>query len=362
MATFDFFGVPLAISYDVALRTAVALPVSNGAISTVWASYGSADFPPLLRQLDTLRQNLHLNDWAYYLLLRSLSTAVQKNPNDVELFTWFLLVKSGFVCKVGYNANQIFLLAPAQPVVYEVPYFNLGGSRYFNLSYLRNPQNPGQIMTYGDNYPGADRQLALQLATPPALGLEPFTRQLTFRYAGRDHALTVHGKRQNVRFLEAYPQTDFPVFFAATVNHDTELALITALKPAVAGKTETEAVNLLLRFVQTSFGYKTDEEQFGKEKYLFVEETLFFPYSDCEDRSILFSFLVRKLTGLEVVGLHFPGHMATAVRFSTDVAGDKILVDGKQFLVCDPTYINANIGMTMPQFATAKPEIIRVGL
>ena len=132
------------------------------------------------------------------------------------------------------------------------------------------------------------------------------------------------------------------------------------LKPLVDGKSELEAVNLLLRFVQTSLKYKTDEGQFGIENYLFPEETIFYPYSDCEDRSIFFAWLVRNLLGLEVVGLDYPGHIAAAVRFNEKVKGDAFRMNGKRYVVTDPTYINASAGMSMPDFKKSKPGIIRI--
>ena len=102
-----------------------------------------------------------------------------------------------------------------------------------------------------------------------------------------------------------------------------------------------EAVGILLDFVQTAFEYQTDEQQFGKERPLFGDEILFYPYCDCEDRSILFSVLVRELVGLDVVLLNYPEHLATTVRFDDDVKGDYIMIDGKRYVVCDPTYIGA---------------------
>lgn len=360
VARFEFYGTPLSLTYDQALRTSVAKPLSNAAISAVWTTYSTADFLPLLEQLAGVRRQLRLNDWGYYQLLQTLAEKIQTNANDADLFTWFLLVKSGYQCKVGYGGESIFLLAPAQPVIYEVPYFSIDGIRYFNLSVLRGRQSPGQIMTYGDSYPGAERSVGLGLEVTPNIPREPFNRQLRFSYAGKDYQLNVSGSRHTVRFLEGYPQTDFKVLFDASVSSEVDDALVEVLRPLVEGKSESEAVNLLLRFCQTAFSYKTDDDQFGKEKYLFVEETLFFPYSDCEDRSILFSYLVRRLTGLDVVGLHFPGHIATAVHFSGSVPGDSVQVDGQRFVVCDPTYINANIGMAMPQFRSARPEIIRI--
>ena len=113
------------------------------------------------------------------------------------------------------------------------------------------------------------------------------------------------------------------------------------------------------RFVQTAFDYKTDDQQFGKEKYLMMEETLHYPSSDCEDRSIMFSYLVKTLLKLDVVGLDYPGHIATAVKFNSDLTGDRVTHNGKVYVICDPTYINADAGMEMPQFKNVEPKIIQ---
>ena len=57
------------------------------------------------------------------------------------------------------------------------------------------------------------------------------------------------------------------------------------------------SVNRLLRFVQTAFEYKTDEDQFNTENYLFPLETLHYPYSDCEDRSALCQIVAKPRRG-----------------------------------------------------------------
>jgi len=40
------------------------------------------------------------------------------------------------------------------------------------------------------------------------------------------------------------------------------------------------------------------------------------------------------------------------------VKGDAWMLNGKAYTVADPTYINADLGMTMPQFKDTKPKII----
>ena len=132
------------------------------------------------------------------------------------------------------------------------------------------------------------------------------------------------------------------------------------MRSIIDGETQIEAANILINFVQTAFEYKTDEEQFGYERTLFGDEMFYYPYSDCEDRSVLFSILVRELLGLDVVLLNYPGHLATAVHFTEETQGHYMTIDNKNYVVCDPTYIGASVGDVMPQFGNVPAKIIRI--
>lgn len=95
-----------------------------------------------------------------------------------------------------------------------------------------------------------------------------------------------------------------------------------------------------------------------KKDILFAEETLFYPYCDCEDRAILFTRLVRDLLGLKTILVYYPGHLASAVCFSENVPGDYVVLNGKRFVVSDPTYIGAPVGMTMPDMDNNAASVI----
>ena len=184
------------------------------------------------------------------------------------------------------------------------------------------------------------------------------TKTLTFTHNGSEYKVKVEYDKSAIKFFEYYPQTALEVYFDAVPSTDARTSLLNALRPLIKDRSETEAVDLLLHFVQTAFKYETDDQQFGREKPFFPEETLYYPGSDCEDRSVLFSFLVRNLLGLDVVGLEYPNHVATAVRFKDDVSGDQVVYQNRKYIICDPTYINADYGMCMPQFKSIKPGII----
>ena len=63
--------------------------------------------------------------------------------------------------------------------------------------------------------------------------------------------------------------------------------------------------------------------------------------------------------GLLMVLLQYPGHVATAVHFEDEeVPGDYVLVRGKRYTVCDPTYIVAGVGRSMFDSEQTKVEVI----
>jgi len=183
----------------------------------------------------------------------------------------------------------------------------------------RHKKLPQNLYSYNGRYP---RQLdAASVSFWHSLQSKPDekVKNLTFRFDKKDYHIEVPYNYNTVRFLKEYPQMDLVQYFEASVESDTANALLKPLAQIIDGMTQTEAVNLLLRFVPTSFRYQTDQNQFGAENYMFVEETIIYPASDCEDRAILFAWLVRELLGLKVVALDFPGHVATAGRLICNI-------------------------------------------
>jgi len=346
---FQFFGTPVRVHYDQQLAGSVDENINEESISRFWKSLGTADTKSLLDQTQKYHKMLKLNDWGYTVFAHQLGSNIYgDSPNSETLFTWFVLLKSGYDVRIGYNENTTYLLVPSENMLYNIPYLTMDGARYYIVPLDDRSSQVNGITTYEGKYPGESRSMNFRLSGSPAIAGNLHTRILAFDYLGGQYSVELQMNRNITAFYNTYPQTDIPIYFQSTISPQTAKSLVDELQPIIEGKTEIQAVNLLLRFVQTAFEYQTDVQQFGKENYLFPEETLYYSASDCEDRSALFAYLVRNLLGLEVIGLDYPGHIATAVRFSGDVGRDSIIHAGKTYTVCDPTYIMAEYGMTMP--------------
>jgi len=355
-----FYGQALTFYYDSKLKVHLQPPINESAISGIWSKMSQAKYDNLLKQIEAQRKPLNLNDWGYALLTYAIAKKIHTNRNDQFLFVWYFMTKAGYQARIAFDQSTVYLLMPSQQQLFAAPYFTFNNIRYYALSFDGTKQKPNKIFTYDGNYPGAKKPLDMSLSHAFNTGRQQKERVANFTYKGKTYNINIAYDAETIRYLKTYPQMDITLYFNSEFNQATANPILAQLKPLVTGKSEEDAVNLILRFVQTAFKYKTDEQQFGIENYLFPEETLFYPYSDCEDRAVFFAWIVHNLLGLEIIGLDFPGHIATAVKFNKRVSGDAFNINGKRFVIADPTYINANAGMTMPAYKNMKPVIIPI--
>lgn len=356
----SYLGGQYTFYYDPKLKASLRSKISEKAISDFWSALSLADYDDLLKQIDETSTALQLNDWAHALLVHDISKNIYATESGQSLFTWFVLAKAGYRSRIAYNDDKVFLLVPSRQPLYAVPYFTFNKVRYYAVRFDGKGQSLGQVYTYDGDYPGADKALNMHISHEMLVKGRESKRNLSFEFEGRQYEIRVAYDQDRIGFMDTYPQLDLEWYFKGRVSAAASTPLQQQLSNYMKGMDEQTAVNFLLRFVQTSLRYKTDEGQFGKENYLFPEETLHYPYSDCEDRSILFAWLVHTLLGMDVVGLDYPGHVATAVRFKAHVDGDAITYNGKRYVVADPTYINASAGMAMPDFKGKKPGVIKI--
>ena len=357
----NFLGGNYAFYYDPGLKISVPIRINEKTVSSFWSSVSMADYDDLVAQINEQSGALQLNDWAYALLVHDISRQLYPSSEAGQsLFTWFMLAKAGYQSRIAYNDHNVYLLVPTQQPLYAVPYFTFNKVRYYAVRFDGNGQRLGQVYTYDGNYPGADKALNMQMINEAMVNGRSARRDLSFEFEGKRYEIRAVYDNERIRFMQTYPQLDLEWYFKGKVSTLASTPLQQQLSDYMREMDEQTAVNFLLRFVQTSLRYKTDEVQFGKENYLFPEETLYYPYSDCEDRSILFAWLVHSLLGMDVIGLDYPGHVATAVQFKGNVGGDAIQYNGRRYVVADPTYINASVGMTMPDFKNAKPGVIEI--
>jgi hypothetical protein len=355
VCSFDFYGADVDVKYDKGFRFDLPEEINGEVIAEGWGQMAASPMNVVPGQLLTKKKRMSLNDWGYYLLVRDFSEKIMSGRNERVFAQWYLLIRSNYKVRLAYAGNRLYLLIPSYNTIYEMPYFTFDGQRY----YLVNG-NVNNVFTYDKDYPEANIIFDLNLYRPLDAGHEIKTGELSFKTSAGEQKIEVRYNLNSISFYNDYPLANVEVYFDAAVAAVTKESFKNDLTPMIALNTEEEAVSVLLHFVQTAFRYETDQKQFGRERVFFPEELFYYPASDCEDRAVLFSFLVRELTGLDVIGVEYPGHMAVAVNFKDEVQGDYLVHEGKRYVICDPTYINAPVGATMPEYKYSRVKVIPV--
>lgn len=357
--TFSFYGTECKVRFDDAQRFTIG-DIDGNALAKAWEILSGEDYNNTIRDCLELRIRISLCDWAYLNMLDVMARRCMGDTNEATMLMSYIYCQSGYKMRLGLAGGKVYMLYGCDHNIYDTAYFNIDGEKFYPFKC-----NVGQINICGAAYPD---ESPLSLMIPKGLLLaydKTATRTLrSKRY--QDIKTEVSVNKNLIDFYSSYPASeignDFMTRWAMYANTPIEKevrdGLYTVLKSKIAGQNKKEAVERLLNFVQTAFVYEYDDKVWGHDRAFFSEETLYYPYCDCEDRSILFSRLVRDLLGLDVILVYYPGHLATAVCFDEEVNGDYIMLDGRKFVVCDPTYIGAPVGKTMPDMDNSGARII----
>ena len=357
-----FYGDEILFSGTFSFETSPLGDPLKPSIAAYWEAMSrESKFESFVSQAQAVRKRLSLNDWGYHNLLFASGMVVHGGNKDLaNLFTWFMSVKSGFDARIGYSDARVYLLLPSRNRLYSVSYLTIKGIRYYAMTFDGTREKLGSVYTYKGKYLHSDRLVDYRILAVPELKADIHVKTLAFDFKGEPQSLNISYNKSLVDYYQYYPQTNIKIYFDAVASEELNYSMVRELKAKLEGKSEKDAVDYLLILSQKGFAYKTDDAQLGHEKYMLPEETLWYPYSDCEDRSFLFSYLVRRILKLDVVGLNYPGHVATAVRFSENVPGDYVVMNNRKYIVCDPTYINASAGMAMPKYKRGKPGVVKI--
>ena len=334
---------------------------SNEDVAIAWEKMSEESYNNTIRDCLLARAEHQLNDWAYLNFLHHLSQTIYGNSNETVLFTAYLYCQSGYKIRFARSGSNLRMLFSSQHCIYGKGCFVIDGYNF----YVFGDDITGELEFCPGTYPN-EKPLSLLIPKQPVLDLtESQTRTLTSS-AYPEMSINVSVNENIVELCSEYPSSfidnDFMTRWAMYANtplaDDVKERLYPQLNQIISGQTQLEAVNRLLNWIQTGFVYEYDDKVWGDDRAFFAEESLYYPYCDCEDRSILFSRLVRDLLGLKVLLVHYPGHLATAVCFTEQVTGDYISLNNQKFVVCDPTYIGAPVGATMSDMDNATAKVI----
>ena len=308
-----------------------------------------------------IRKENKLSDWAYFQTLEALTNEFcGKDTNEATLLMGYILSQSGYKVRLGRDNQKLVLLTASQHTIYNKVAYRLDGETFYLLD--------GSVETLSICRASLPNETSVSLMIRAAQKFDmdqSDVRTLKSRDYP-DFKVTIHTNKNLLKFYDTYLpscmndelMTRWAMYANTPLSDDVKAELYPQLRSQLQGLSKLEGMRRLLNLIQTGLVYEYDENIWGVDRAFFAEETLYYPYCDCEDRSILLSRLVRDILGLKAILIYYPGHLAMAVHFPEEVSGDYILLEGEKYIVCDPTYIAATVGRTMPGMDNNQARVI----
>lgn len=360
MHRFMFFGTEGKVRFDTSNKISLR-GVSSNDIADGLKTLSSEAYDNMIIDCLNIRESHNLCDWAYLQMIKALAESLYgKSTNEAALLTGYIYLQSGYQMRYAMGDGRLYVLYATPHMVYEQETYFVSGVRYCGLEKL-----PSRLSISDTVFP-KEQCMSLYINTAQKFAERMSQHRTISSKRFPEVAVSVSVNQNLMDFYSTYPtsilgenvMTRWAMYANTPMQADVKNQMYGSLRKAIEGCNQLTAVNKLLNFVQTGFVYEYDNKVWGGDRAFFAEESLYYPYCDCEDRSILFTRLVRDLLGLKCILIYYPGHLASAVCFTEPVNGDYIQLDGKKYLVSDPTFIGASVGRTMTGMDNLSAKVI----
>lgn len=361
--SFSFFGTPGTVRIDknklVRLRS-----LNENAIADAWLKLSEEYYTNLIYDCLQIRKEHTLCDWAYLMMLKQMSEAVYgKHCNESELLMAYVYCQSGYKMRLATQNGKLLMLFASKHTIYDWTRYVIDGEYYYGMD-----RKNGDVMVCAQKYP-KEQSLSLLISTEQQFALVATTVSTHQSKRDADMKVSLKANKNLLDFYTSYPTSmignnmvsRWAMYANTPMSSYVRQQVYPAIKSAISHCDQWTAVNKILNFVQTGFVYEYDDKVWGDDRAFFAEESLHYPYCDCEDRSILLTRIIRDLLGLKCILIFYPGHLAAAVEFTEgNPVGDCIVYNGRRFFIADGTILGygAPVGETMEGMDNKTAKVI----
>lgn len=360
---FTFMSTDMQVRLDETKRFSIDT-ITPDHVADMLEVLTSKDYDNVLYDCLKLRADHKLCDWAYLLMLKTIADQFcGEGTNEAALLLGYLYCQSGYKMRYATDGTRLFVLVGSRHNIYDKWYFTIDGDRYYPVDDSETGLN---ICTA--EFP-KEQALSLYIREAQLFGNSDYKERAIKSRAYPDVKFNVRVGNGLMDFYDSYPTsyvndeftTRWAMYADTPMEDGVKEQIYPVLQKELSGLSPRDAAERLLNLVQTGLEYEYDDKVWGHDRAFFAEESLYYPYCDCEDRSILFTRLVRDLLGLKCVLIYYPGHLASAVNFpGTEPRGEYYTYEGNDYIVCDPTYIGAGVGRQMPGLELDKAVLIPI--
>lgn len=190
--SYKFYGTEIRIYYASSLRATTLGKGKEKNVAKFWEYLAQEDFNPVLFQFYQYKEELGLNDWLYYQLIKEFAERLfvkSKHGEDLG-FTVFMLNQTGYDARLarlkGEKGERLVVLLPFYEKIYDMPFVTIGNNDYYLADVKLSKKEMGsQVFCYKQAFATATLPLSL-VFNPAGLRLAPLYGQFqTYVYNER---------------------------------------------------------------------------------------------------------------------------------------------------------------------------------
>lgn len=300
---FEYFGTPGRVR---TLDRDALVHCNDGDAGEAWMALWNAGADLVTADMIDLRDERELCDWAFRGAVEAMSKAMLGDGMLGTLLYGYVMSHAGYKTRfVRDDEGKMYVACATDMYMYNVANVWSDGTIYYVPdSKVRDKKMSVSMCDTG--LPG-EQALSMRIDAVQKLALKPSAERIVrIDYLNaKGETVKTRVNENIVAFYDTYPKVSgaldqSPWQVIAEIPTDTYLTeqLYPQLRKLIKGMSQEDAVNTLMGVCQ-SFPYGYDDEVWGYDYPLTVEQSWYHPKSDCEDHAIHLSRLVRDLLGLE---------------------------------------------------------------
>lgn len=291
-----------------------------------------------------MASQLKQDDWTVYMMLNEVDEGSQwQNRGNRTLFQYYLLRALNVNTLLLHAKDQVKLYAEFDHLLPNLRSVVWEGDTLLQVSESSTKSNA--LFPYANQKKGRNKvdvyPRTLTTPKPEEIG----EREFYFVYKTSwgvliQQRFVVRFNLAYAKLLDQLPSPPMGYISKIPVSKELEKSLLLTFEELIEGLSHQQALEVLMAFCSTEFRHKNDFLVHRREVFAHPEQTFYYQWSDCEDRSILLGYLNRKLLGLETVVVVTEDHVFAGIEVLPKVgmeAPHTFAWQGKSYTIFDPS-------------------------
>ena len=317
--------------------------IDDSKLQQIYAELNTvSDFNTLVLEIDSVVKITDLCSWLKFKLVEKyvLESFPAYQLNEKRIILCYILNKIGYDTRITFDKERNLLINVEKGLHGEIGILTAEGKEFFRLT--KTSDNKFIYSKY-IKVAKTNKIFTLSDLRPPILeNCELEKKEISIKSSGKEIKVSYIINKTAIKIYDDYPGLDYYFFLNVELSQECRESLF----PQICGKLLNDdtitSIRNILAFSQDVAGHKDDLEFFGKERPMTPEEALYYPFSDCEDKSVLFYYLTKKLYPINSLVLEYPNHVNVGLNIPIKGFKDILIYQGLKYVICEPSDVTGN--------------------